>query len=579
MPFILSCLHAVLCGRYSSPSDSQLKLRDIVLTQTVLSNSYLEFSQLLVSHQSCTHGHHRLEKSSTLALNAPSGTPPGGAKSEDNHMDPPERVCNEDGDTEDAVRQSTEREFHSALPESCHIPYLNSPQESEDAGHANSPPISHFHDVNSGSWRDAPNSRCHASFGDQGATATVGAFGQLLQFSTFLGVGSSGVFSADHISTHEPYEAFSRARDLQQLSDQPFHFGPTPPDDPSYGLKFPDLILKLNAEPHLTWTNWRWPRYVYSRGDFESHPNLELTIQWMIHEKTVLQHCIFQNYGNESVRFEVGFSKSMVIRDLDYHDPQLSFNKKEAADRDIRVDPEVHGRVCVKSLNPSSTENPRSIPEKSGGISVIGALAIDSEVHRLGDNVSQRWKVDLRPPASDDQPQILDMTAAYRMQHLTIPIADWEIPIIPLADMKVTKFLREQQSAQRPPVGPPRSLREATPDMAYTKKQNSSNMDGTNDFEHIGLTIDNTDGVTAPNQIRPFPTEPPVGTPGASLSPQNHLDFATRRNLEHILSVCAVPATPEGDSSSLPKALRGVTAFALTCGDLSGHRICWSASL
>jgi hypothetical protein len=44
-----------------------------------------------------------------------------------------------------------------------------------------------------------------------------------------------------------------------------------------------------------------------------------------------------------------------------------------------------------------------------------------------------------------------------------------------------------------------------------------------------------------------------------------HLDFMIRRNLEHILSVCSIPTPNKGT--------------ALTCGDISGHRLVTSASL
>lgn len=46
---------------------------------------------------------------------------------------------------------------------------------------------------------------------------------------------------------------------------------------------------------------------------------------------------------------------------------------------------------------------------------------------------------------------------------------------------------------------------------------------------------------------------------------QQHLDFMIRRNLEHILSVCSIPIPGRG--------------IALTCGDMSGHRLVISASL
>ncbi|KAK1637300.1 hypothetical protein BDP81DRAFT_406203 [Colletotrichum phormii] len=54
-------------------------------------------------------------------------------------------------------------------------------------------------------WSDAPNPECYASFGDGGVTATVNAYGDLMQFSSFLGVGDSGVFSADHRNTDDPF--------------------------------------------------------------------------------------------------------------------------------------------------------------------------------------------------------------------------------------------------------------------------------------------------------------------------------------------------------------------------------------
>lgn len=49
-----------------------------------------------------------------------------------------------------------------------------------------------------------------------------------------------------------------------------------------------------------------------------------------------------------------------------------------------------------------------------------------------------------------------------------------------------------------------------------------------------------------------------------------HLNFTIRRNLEHILSVCSIPI--EATDS-------GFAPVALTCGDVSGHRVATAASL
>lgn len=86
--------------------------------------------------------------------------------------------------------------------------------------------------------------------------------------------------------------------------------------------------------------------------------------------------------------------------------------------------------------------------------------------------------------------------------------------------------------------------------------------------------------------------EEPFGKPGtestrvipAILAPHvKKIEYLTWRHLEHILSVCAIPI------ASLPNSVRaqkqneefkdeGVGMVALTCGDMSGHRVCTSAS-
>lgn len=58
-----------------------------------------------------------------------------------------------------------------------------------------------------------------------------------------------------------------------------------------------------------------------------------------------------------------------------------------------------------------------------------------------------------------------------------------------------------------------------------------------------------------------------------SLVDDTHLNFTLRRNLEHILSVCSIPIRMHNEPRD--KFIR----IALTCGDISGHRIAKEASL
>lgn len=64
-------------------------------------------------------------------------------------------------------------------------------------------------------------------------------------------------------------------------------------------------------------------------------------------------------------------------------------------------------------------------------------------------------------------------------------------------------------------------------------------------------------------------------------SEDEHLNFILRRNLEHILSVCSIPVqgSMDNDGFLAPTNSSYCKAIALTCGDVSGHRIATAASL
>lgn len=122
-------------------------------------------------------------------------------------------------------------------------------------------------DQHCGIWEDAPNRECHASIGDQGTTASVSCYGNLIQMSQFLGAGQSGVFSTDHKLTEEPYYILSRADDLDVLGSGL--------DRLSFGVSLPDRYRPSHA-PKVRWVNWRWPRYEckYQSQEFRfSEPN------------------------------------------------------------------------------------------------------------------------------------------------------------------------------------------------------------------------------------------------------------------------------------------------------------------
>lgn len=463
------------------------------------------------------------------------------------------------------------------------------PQEKaqpEDTGRANPSPAPKVEGTDSGSRQDGPNSECYASFGDHGTTATVGAFGQLLQFSDYLGAKNSGVFCADHDGTDEPYFVQRRADQLHERLRDPFNFGPAPPSDPPYGLRFPGLILNSSVQPHLEWTNWRWPCHQYALRSFKDHPNLKLTIQWMVHEKTVLQRCLVQNNG-EDFQLDVEFSKSMKIRDLDHLEPFNRFN--DEIHNEVRPGPRGYSWVCFQRFQGRSVASENATPY---GVSITCAVAINGETQTFENEVTpQKWSFlcqGRRPGATNESSHTVEVITAYKMTLLQTPKGAWETHIIPWNTMKVIQSVLDKSPDQSLPA---RFSGSSWYHIAYMGQAVGTYLRGASNRipEDTKLSTEMFNKIgTAGNQTGRFTSKVPFNTleeaspPKTLGSPLDNLVFAVRRNLEHILSVCAVQTFPTGHHSafnSLPKALKSVEATALTCGDMSGHRICWSASL
>lgn len=434
--------------------------------------------------------------------------------------------------------------------------------------------------------------------------------------------------------------------------------------------------MKSGAQPDLKWIFWRWPQHTYSPGSFEfPNRNLKLTIQWMVRDNIVLQQCLIENNGNDDVKVDVRFHKSLCIRDLDHFDRGSKFNKGNSIHH-IRTGPK--GVSCVfthtleaghpskstpatSRLRPSNTIGsedsqihegitPLTVPSSSksvhgdvfagsnvpilrqeGGcrtcgrlhedtlsedtlseddfsedtfseysntsnrsrpaeiratgnnpqddekqsknsleISVISSVTIDGKAQRFEDKPGpQKWSLVVKGrlmSGLDGRAKTCEVIAAYEMKKLTHLESDSQAEIIPLGKMKFSRFLRDQKLAHLPLLRVPALGTTRTP------------KHGEGDEAAAPQTHDAT-------------MNHPVGDPGKSSrqnipgAPQNHLAFAARRNLEHLLSACTIQATPDvsdiDDLESLPEALHDpeLKSVAFTCGDMYGHRICWSSSL
>ncbi|KAK1963129.1 hypothetical protein LY78DRAFT_642002 [Colletotrichum sublineola] len=422
-------------------------------------------------------------------------------------------------------------------------------------------------------WSGAPNEESHASFGDDGVTASVNAYGDLIQFSSYLGAGRSGMFSADQRNTSEPYMVSSRAEELLELRRDWRR------ENISYGLQIPGI--NLESCHHSGYVHDRWPRYEFGGED------LKATTQWMVRNKTVLQQCLVTNTGTEELTVPCHFGRGLHIRDLDYLDSSYGFNENWTDQISTRG-PNGYGWILVHPL--PNEEVSKEAPE-GNTTSVVSASAAGS-VRRLSSRPAtgdiENKPPDLPSDARDSQTQTgeadaiavvvsvfvngkaiqwratdldntdiilleeplkgggtLEVVTAYKMVHLSKSRAGWKEFLLWPAVTDVSNHLASE------------------PFTPFHPSEHVDHVECTDATHSEGLVSQLMGSSSLAVRRRPenLPTDSSI----------NHIDFVVRRNLEHILSVCAVPV--EGS------LLGGETLrVALTCGDMSGHRVCSSAS-
>lgn len=427
-------------------------------------------------------------------------------------------------------------------------------------------------------WVDAPNQETHASFGDDGVTATVNACGDLMQFSRYLEAGSSGIFCADHMNTNEPYSVQERAEDLLLLSRDKSRQRFT------YGLRI--LGISMNNCRHLGYVHDRWPRYEVE------DKNLRLTIQWMVHEKTVLQECIITNTGETDKDVTMEFGKGLHIRDMDYLDPVVKFN--DDWDGHVPVHgPNNYGWILAHPLKPKGTTEEKR-PTKDSSPMQLMRLTSRKPTNATIDSYKDMWgtsgnvkspRVDndenqdtiavaisvfvdgsaIRFESPNQKPSemlvktirrgtSIEVVSAYKMVRLTGSKASWDDIMIPADVADVSKHLHSASKR-------------------FTAFSPCS-------YEPSGEDHGQKEGDRSRQRMRNWTALVPGGPPRGLLEIKdqsvnqslNHIDFVARRKLEHILSVCAIPLRdPEDEKDIVP--------VALTCGDTSGHRVSSPASL
>lgn len=460
---------------------------------------------------------------------------------------------------------------------------------------------------------DKKKERTHtyASFGDDGLTVSINAYGHIMQMSRYLSFGHSGFLCVDS-QYPPPYYVQDRMEKLLESSR-----------DPRRGIRLD--IVDWDSFPSFSFGFMydRWPRYVLNQtGSSKSElnsavspvksswspiespviqtPGYSLSIQYYCSEKTVIQkYQIFVgdsgishdkiNWGNLSLNPQVCIRTLHFIDELDFDDDE------DGAD------------IVTRVLSDSSIMLVRPIPE----------------VHFLEERTKQQLKEgdSIKTGKSDESP----------MNPVDQPIAAALIisPFIndqpaTIVDGNYIKLDRIEGEAQ------------IVITIAYTIKMLYSNceelfkirelaMDGDSDSEATSVSAARTTQESAPgsdttselgsdisaasaNSCKTGTANEPIEITNQKraladawaaevlnamqemgkvfrkettfrricFSPIKNRDYAFRRNLEHILSVCSIPiAVEQNKNTPSPQE----PAIAITCGDISGHRIGPRASL
>lgn len=399
-------------------------------------------------------------------------------------------------------------------------------------------------------------------------------------------------------------------------------------DDFSFGLFIPEELCPDWAQlPEERWVNWRWPRYEYC-PESASGNKIKVCFQYMVHEGVVLQQFTLENAGETSVELDPSEFKCApdhLIRDLDFLDGSYSFNEVNKDDESYSFIPGPNGysRVCVhvqkenskaedegegeghKPLvealaaaldheasdaqnQPATPVSSNTVPHLANGQSCRVASVITVFVNGAAREL-QRWDNLLEghekqlhgKGTSNSGGNKLQIVIAYKLIRLPCDRSSWKNFVISAEAANINHWLREEEKnmwAENVDATDTALCLVGLP-ISESKDTDFYAAHGSDTSPGKSMEVS-----TAPSSDGPPKFSMPIGTPGTA-SPKDHLEYFARRHLEHLLSACAIPlsttkligevgssgASGEPEELSLP--------VALTCGDISGHRISTSASL
>ncbi|KAI7968186.1 hypothetical protein EIK77_010356 [Talaromyces pinophilus] len=99
-------------------------------------------------------------------------------------------------------------------------------------------------------------------------------------------------------------------------------------------------------EQKTYWLRNRWPRVV-----FENPGIWELTQQWVIRDNVVIQQFVFRNFTDSPLTINYSTVLRLLIRELNFANPDNSFNNRTNENHDVGPGPGGYGLVNLYGLS------------------------------------------------------------------------------------------------------------------------------------------------------------------------------------------------------------------------------------
>ncbi|EAW07051.1 uncharacterized protein ACLA_087570 [Aspergillus clavatus NRRL 1] len=259
--------------------------------------------------------------------------------------------------------------------------------------------------------RISPNdlsSRRHApyvSFGDNGVTASGGAYGALMRLCRYIDRPDlrSKMIGLEFNDEAEAWYVYWRA--AQFLQDAPL---------PKSGFGLRILTPLPQESPKLDFLGDRWPVITYRTGGFR------VTVTLSCQNHIVVQHTSIRNESSSLGQLELLLDPNFRIQDLDY------MEKRENLPARYRKGPHGYGIIAIE-------DNPDLKPDAER-ICVLVGLLRDGIVQRLDFEYAAENSEDamdgahVRPINFSEQLKentSLELTAVFKLQTTTL-MADWK---------------------------------------------------------------------------------------------------------------------------------------------------------